>query len=202
MAWNKYPYLDFHELNADYILSELAKIDSRLDNIIDEVIAAAIAATKDYVDEKMADTIDAFNDLKADFDDLERDFGDLRDEMGDMEDDFADFVLHVDERIDFFRDYIDAQIRAVNLRTDAAIEANNQYLLDNMETYLADIKVLNYFTGEYVSIQDMFDYLASLHVTDSIDYDTMATRNKTYTQFINMNMTYTNLALHGNTLFV
>lgn len=202
MAWNKYPYLDFHELNADYILSELAKIDARLDNITEEVVAKAIEAAEAYVDVRIEDVINDFNALKDDFDDVVRDFDLLRDEMQDMEDDFADFVLHVDERIDFFRDYIDAQIRGVNLRTDAAIDANNQYLLDNMETYLADIKVLNYFTGEYVSIQDMFDYLASLHINDSIDYDTMATRNKTYTQFINMNMTYTNLALHGNTLFV
>lgn len=202
MVFNKYPYTDFHELNADYILAKLAEFDARLNGIIEEVTAAAIAATRDYVDEKMADTIDAFNDLKAAFDDLERDFGDLRDEMGDMEDDFADFVLHVEERIDFFRDYIDAQIRAVNMRTDAAIEANNTYLLDNMETYLSNIKVLNYFTGEYVSIQDMFDYLCQLHITDSIDYDTMALRNKTYTQLVSLNITYTNLALHGNTLYV
>ena len=202
MAFNKYPYTDFHELNADYILAQLAEFDARLNSIIDEVTAAAIAATKDYVDEKMADTIREFNDLKDAFDDIERDFDALRDEMGDMEDDFADFVLHVDERIDFFRDYIDAQIRAVNIRTDAAIEANNTYLLDNMETYLSSIKVLNYFTGEYVSIQDMFDYLCQLHITDSIDYDTMALRNKTYTQLVALNITYTNLALHGNTLYV
>ena len=202
MAWNKYPYTDYHQLNADYILAQLADINSRLDNIVAEVVAEAIAAAEEYVDIKIADVIDEFNALKADFDDVVRDFDALRDEMQDMEDDFADFVIHVDSRIDYFRDYIDAQIRAVNLRTDAAIEANNDYLLENMETYLADIKVLNYFTGEYVSIQDMFDYLAMLHITDSIDYDTMAARNKTYTQFINMNMTYTNLALHGNTLFV
>lgn len=202
MAWNKYPYTDYHQLNADYILAQLADINSRLDNIVVEVVAQAIAAAEEYVDIKIADVINEFNALKADFDDVVRDFDLLRDEMQDMEDDFADFVLHVDERIDYFRDYIDAQIRAVNLRTDAAIEANNEYLLDNMETYLSDIKVLNYFTGDYVSIQDMFDYLAMLHITDSIDYDTMAARNKTYTEFINMNMTYTNLALHGNTLFV
>lgn len=202
MAWNKYPYTDFHELNADYILGQLADITSRLDNIVAEVVAQAIAAAEEYVDVKIADVIDEFNALKADFDDVVRDFDALRDEMEDLEGDFADFVDHVDSRIDYFRDYIDAQIRAVNLRTDAAIEANNEYLLDNMETYLADIKVLNYFTGEYVSIQDMFDYLAMLHISDSIDYDTMAARNKTYTQFINMNMTYTNLALHGNTLFI
>lgn len=202
MAWNKYPYLDFHELNSDYILSELAKIDARLDNITEEVVAKAIEAAEGYVDERIADVLADFDALRAEFDGVVSDFDDLRAEMADMEEDFSDFVDHVNDRIDYFRDYIDAQIRAVNLRTDAAIEANNEYLLDNMETFLADIKVLNYFTGEYVSIQDMFDYLASLHVTDSISYDTMATRNKTYTQFINMNMTYTNLALHGNTLFV
>ena len=64
------------------------------------------------------------------------------------------------------------------------------------------IKVINYFTGEQVSIQDMFNYLAGLHLTDAIDYDTMALRAKTYTEFANMNMTYTNLAMHGNTLYV
>lgn len=202
MAWNKYAYTDFHQLNADYILAQLADINSRLDNIVAEVVEEAIRAAEDYVDIKIEDVINEFNDLKADFDDVVRDFNALDLEVQDLEGDFGDFVDHVESRIDYFRDYIDAQIRAVNLRTDAAIEANNTYLLDNMETYLADIKVLNYFTGEYISIQDMFDYLAMLNITDSIDYTTMAARNKTYTQFINMNMTYTNLALHGNTLFV
>lgn len=202
MAWNKYAYTDFHELNADYILAQLADISSRLDNIVVEVAEEAIKAAEEYVDIKIEDVIDEFNALKADFDDVVRDFDALSLEVEDLEGDFKDFVDHVESRIDYFRDYIDAQIRAVNLRTDAAIEANNTYLLDNMETYLANIKILNYFTGEYISIQDMFDYLAMLHITDSIDYTTMAARNKTYTQFINMNMTYTNLALHGNTLFV
>ena len=82
------------------------------------------------------------------------------------------------------------------------IQQNNEYLLSEMETYLNQIKVINYFTGELVTIQDMFNYLASLHLTDSIDYDEMALRAKTYSQLALLNITYTNLALHGNTLYV
>lgn len=202
MAWNKYSYTDFHELNADYILAQLKEMDGRIDNIVAEVTDKAIEAAKVFVDEEIAGVLAQFAELQEQFNGVVNDFDALREEMADMEQDFSDFVEHIESRLDYFTGYIDAQIAAVNLRTDAAIEANNEYILENMETFLGEIKVLNYFTGEYVSIQDMFDYLASLHVTDSIDYSTMAARNKTYTELAALNITYTDLALHGNTLFV
>ena len=48
----------------------------------------------------------------------------------------------------------------------------------------------------------MFDYLAMLHVSDSIDYETLASRNKTYSEIAALNITYTDVILHGNTLIV
>ena len=71
-----------------------------------------------------------------------------------------------------------------------------------MQTYLSQIKVINFFTGEMISIQDMFDYLAGLHTTDSIDYDTMAARAKTYTELAAFNKTYTELTMSANIWYI
>lgn len=206
MAWNKYAYTDFHELNADYILAKLREIDAKIDALVAEATAAAIAAAteaaKEYVDIRLDEILGEFNDLKAEFVQIKNSFNALSDEVDDLEDDFAAFVNHVEDRLDYYTNYIDAQIAAANYRTDAAIEANNEYLLEEMQTYLSQIKVLNFFTGEYVSIQDMFDYLAQFHANDAIDYNEMASRAKTYNQLIALSITYTDLAVHGNTVYV
>lgn len=206
MAWNKYAYSDFHELNADYILKQLREIDAKIDSLVEEAKAAAIAAAtqaaKDYVDERLNDILVEFETLNNEFGEIKRSFEILEGEVDDLEDDFADFVDHVESRLDYYTNYIDAQIAAVNHRTDAAIEANNEYLLETMGTYLAQIKVLNFFTGEYVSIQDMFDYLSQFHANDAIDYTEMASRSKTYNQLAALNITYTDLAVHGNSVYV
>lgn len=200
--FQKYPYTDLHELNLDWVVAKIKEIDERLNTIAEEITAEIFEMTKDYVKLQLEGIEADFKDLSDSFDALSQNFDDLSQDFIDLAGEFDLFSQDVNNRIEYVRQYIDGQIVASNARTDAAITANNNYLLDTMSTYLANIKVLNFFTGEYVSIQDMFDYLAMLHVSDSIDYDTMAARNKTYTDFVNMNMTYTNLVLHGNILFV
>ena len=98
------------------------------------------------------------------------------------------------------QDQLAADINAVNARTDLAIEQNNEYLLSHMEEYLSGIKVLNALTGIRVSIQDMFNFLCSLHASDSISYTNLAAANNTYTQLANYGMTYTQLAMNGSNI--
>ena len=97
---------------------------------------------------------------------------------------------------------IDDTIVSINERTDIAIKQNNDNLLSELGKTLSRIKILNYFTGESVSIQAMFDYLAMLHSGDSIDYDTFISKNKTYDELASLNVKFTDLVLHGNTLIV
>ena len=197
--FNLFPYTDMHELNLDWAIAKIKELDTKVDTLKAEITAEAseiaYERAKAYVDENLSGVLSDFAALQEEFNLISEQFIDITGE-------FNDLVEEVNNKISYLQDYINAQIGAVNIRTDAAIAANNEMILSEMATYLGNIKVLNYFTGEYVSIQDMFDYLAQLHLDDSIDYNTMITRAKTYSQLIALNMTYTNLAMHGNTLYI
>ncbi len=195
MFWNRYPYTDFHELNLDWIISEMKAINDRMETLLQEAIDAATANAEAYVDTKLGAIENEFAAIKSQFIALDQHVDDL-DEL------VNDFNTNITNQINALKQYIDDGLEADRLQMQLLISQNNEYLLGQMETYLANIKVINYFTGEKVTIQDMFNYLAMLHLNDSIDYDTMAARAKTYSYLAALNINYTNLALHGNTLYV
>lgn len=204
--FQKYPYSDLHELNLDWIIQKMKDLDSRIDGLHDELKAELTQELTGYVDQKIAVTEAKFAVLQAqvnhDLQVIEDNFNLLRGQFADLDHAMDEYIDYINGRITDIQAEISADIAGVNARTDALIASNNEYLLSQMVTYLNQIKVINFFTGELVSIQDMFNYLAGLHLTDSIDYDTMALRAKTYTDLANLNINYTNLAMHGNTLYV
>ena len=206
MAWQKYPYTDLHELNLDWLIQQMKDLDARIDGLHDELKQELTAELTVYVDNRLAVTEAKFAVLQAqvnhDLQVIEDNFNLLRGQFADLDQTMNDYIDYINGRIADIQAEISADIAGVNARTDALIASNNEYLLSVMSTYLSQIKVINFFTGELVSIQDMFNYLAGLHLTDSIDYDTMALRAKTYTDLANLNINYTNLAMHGNTLYV
>lgn len=193
--WNKYPYTDFHELNLDYVLKKMKELEDDLDGLLEEAVRQATENAEAYVDEKLANVLQQFNQLKNAVDALS-------DQFEGLETAFNAFTALVDRKIEVIQNTLDSRIAGVNARTDALIASNNEFLLAEMGKYLNQITVSNYFTGLDTTIQDMFNYLAMLHLNDSITYATMAQRAKTYTYLVNLNMTYTNLVMHGNTLYV
>jgi hypothetical protein len=195
MSWNKYPYTDFHELNLDWIINKVKELNDALDAVKQEAIDAATEAAREYIDQELTQ-------IETDFTNLQNNFTLLKDQFTDLSSTVDTFTANFTAEINALRLYVDDQLTADRLQMTLLISQNNEYLLGQMETYLANVKVLNYFTGERVSIQDMFNYLSMLHLSDSIDYDTMAYRAKTYTQLAALAISYTNLAMHGNTLYV
>ena len=195
IPFNRYPYTDFHEINLDWVIAELKSMEGRIEGLKEEIIAETIAASKEYIDDRLSSVITEFNILKAEFNALNNSFNSLNAEFIALKNRVAAQILELDNKID-------AAIVGVNQRTDLLLQDMYNRIFEDLSASLAQVKVINYFTGEEVSVQDMFNYLAMLHLNDSIDYDTMALRAKTYTQFANMNMTFTNLAMHGNTLYV
>ena len=193
--FNKYPYTDFHELNLDWLLDRMRKLEDELNEALETL------STEIY-NQVIADLQPTLNGLRNDLNALTNDYNALRGQFESLDAEFDAFKIYVDNRILYLQNYVDAQAAACNEYTNNAIAENNIALLETMETYLSQIKVINFFTGQLVSIQSMFDYLAGLHTTDSLDFDTMAARSKTYTELAAFNKTYTELVMNGNTWYV
>ena len=193
--FNKYPYTDFHELNADWLLKEMQALDTRLDEALQTL------STQIY-NQVMEDIQPQLQSLRSEMTLIENSFTSLRGEFAALDQEFDDFKTYVDNSLLAMQHYVDDSVVNAYEYTNNQIEQNNEFLLQEIESKLSEVKIINFFTGEKVSIQNMFDYLASLHTSNSIDYDTMATRAKTYTELEAFNKTYTELVMSGNTWYV
>lgn len=193
--FNKYPYTDFHELNADFILNRIKNIESQIATIKEQIEAEIFAWFQEQIkpfEEQLQELVDEVEGLKEETEETLRAYDERID----------NFIIEVNNALADIRADLVASIQAVNDLTDLKIENNNIWLLNEITQNVGDLfQVQNPFTGEIVSIQSVIDYLFAFHITDSIDYDTMATRGLTYNQFEALNITYTDLTLHGNTLY-
>lgn len=207
MFINKYPYTDMENLNLDWVIETINKVDTDLSGIREDCERIAREAAQEVadalilqVDQKISDLTGVVNGLVADYTAFKRD---VNDEM-------AAYITVIDGKIaDMiaqiagFKTYIDTKVQASNNLTDIKIAHNNAYIFDVITHELVpQLTVRNYFSGELVSIQDMFNTLAQLHVTDGIDYATLTSRNKTYAEVAALNITYEDLLMHGNSLIV
>lgn len=193
MSWPwsiRYPVVNNEIQNLDWTLDEIKEFGKRLDTVTEGILAEA----NKYTDEQLANYQTQIDEIRAEFnqivDGLENDFDNLKIQINQS-------LLQMELKLIDLQQQLAADINAVNARTDLAIEQNNEYLLSHMAEELSKIKVLNYFTGEYTSIQDMFDYLARLHATDAITVSDLVSRQKDVNTLIALNMTMTQLAMNG-----
>lgn len=170
-----------------YKLNEVIDMCNNIsDNIINEVNA--------YTDQKVAETF-------AKIDEAVKEIYALKSEL---DNDYKDFTKVTNAQLQLFNQRLEAvgyriddTIIAINERTDLAIEQNNERIFGELGKSLSKIKVLNYFTGATVSVQEMFDYLALLHLNGAFVYNTLIGKNITYTELASRNITFTDLVLHG-----
>lgn len=191
--WNKYPYTDFHELNLDWLLNEVSTIEQRIDALHDELKAELTTELKAYVDEELALVVEQFEALKIFVDSLSDQFNDLKFE-------FAAYEAEITNKVNNLTSYIDSQIQACNNRTDILIASNNEFIIERLGEELRNVKVINFFNGELVSVQEMFNTLAKLHLTDGIAYNQITSRGYTYGSIEALGLTYEDIIMHGNSL--
>lgn len=115
-------------------------------------------------------------------------------------------VISAKESTDF--NYLDTKINAVlataTTKIETAIKEYNTWLMDYLSKQILDIKVIDYYTGNKVSIQEMFNILAVMNITNGLTYQQMIDRGYTYGEIIsisnNGHYTYQDFVLNANTI--
>lgn len=175
--------LSYMEALAEYC-AKLNEVIEMINSFETEILAEANA----YTDEKVNAQTQLVENAVADVNALA-----IRLQLA-----FDNLVTQVEEDYEKLKEDTEASIQASNARTDLRIAENNEWILEHMSEELASIKVVNYFTGEKISVQDMFDYLATFHLENAITYNQLYAKDITYSELIALNMTYTQLATNGN----
>ena len=194
---NKYPYLDFHELNLDWVIAKITEFDKKLDNYEDTVLEKAKEYTDSAIQESYSSLVNEFNTFKNEVTTL----------ISGLDSRYDEFVNTVNDRMAItdanvlsISRKVDLVLSEANDYTNKAIINNNDYIIDQTTKALETVTVLNYFTGARTSIQDMFDYLAQFHLQNAISVDALVARAKTVNSLIAYNMTMTQLATNGATI--
>ena len=191
MAYNyEYPYTDPNRYNADWLLNKMKELEGRIDGILEE----ALKLTKEYVDTRLSE-------YQAQIAQIRKEIQAVSDRTDELSKEIVLQVLRLEGLISDAERQAESLFIIANNRTDLQIERNNEYIFREIEdNILANITVINYFTGEKVTVQDMFDYLASLHLENAITYNGLRDKNLTYTELIAKSITYTELVKNGGML--
>ena len=191
MAYNyEYPYTDPNRYNADWLLNKMKELEGRLDGILED----ALKLTKEYVDTRLSE-------YQAQIAQIRNEIQAVSDRTDVLSEEIVQQVLRLEGLISDAERQAESLFIIANNRTDLQIKRNNEYIFREIEdNILSNITVINYFTGEHVTVQEMFDYLASLHLQNSITYDGLRDKNLTYTELIAKSITYTELVKNGATI--
>ena len=165
----------------------------------------------DFVD-KVTEAISDFNDESKAYTDskVAEAFADIQAQSDALRRDYEQFVTLVNSNINLFQSQLDttsakleAEIIGVNARTDVAIEQSEERILKYIGNQaLNNIKVLDPFSGNYVTIQYMIEYLSSLHMTGAATYDEIFGANISYDEMAAKDKTYTEWATNGHEYIV
>ena len=196
MAYNyEYPYTNANA-NADWILKRIKELGERVDNIKTEFLTEANV----YTDEAISNSI---GQLKAEVEALS---SEVNRDIDNITTDINNFKSLVNAQLDVMRQTLNSFDRRINSAvaeannyTALAIQQNNDYIISEVSKGAA-VKVVNPASGALENIQEVVNYLFSLHTNNSITYEALADRNITYDALSALNITYEQLAINGNIL--
>ena len=169
------------------IIAKTNELVEQVNNFSDQVLAAS----KAYTDGEIEKSIQQYNQA------LEQ-----------LTSDYNQFVNNVTGTLQGFQNQMDEnfqrqdnEIAGGRAYTDTKIAQNNDWLLEQISQQIISVTVLNPFTGERESIQDMVDYLSSLHMTEAIKVNGIVTANRTVDKVISYNAACTQLINNGKNIF-
>lgn len=175
----------------------IAKINELVDtvnNIKVDMLDEANAYTDEEIRKMESRVNDAVNSVIALKQEIENEFNDFKNITEETLNEFS-------EKIDLLYDHVNDIVYSINARTDLVIKQNNEFIFKEIENnILKNITVLNYFTGENVSVQEMFNYLSMFHLENAMTYAMLYTKNITVDFLVGKHITYTDLVRNGNTI--
>ena len=169
------------------IVAKTNELVEQVNNFSDEVLSAAKAYTDGAIEESIKQYNQALQQFEADYD---------------------QFVDNVTGALSGFQNQMDAnfarqdnEIAGSRAYTDTKIEQNNDWILEQITQQFVGILVLNPFTGERVTIQDMFDYLSALHMTEAAKIEQIVAAAKAVNVVVGYNATCTQMVNNGKNIF-
>lgn len=197
--WNFNPVLPTVFDDSLSYLEMVSKLYQKLDEVITEV--------NDIDQDAIEAALESMRQEIAKFE------GQIQEQYNALDEKYQTLYNEVNESVLELADATAASLNELDLKIhnlgeslkdimDLKISENNEYIFESIASEIIGIKVLNYFTGEKVTVQEMFDYLAQLHATDGITVTELITRQKTVNQLIALKFTYSQLAMNGKNIIV
>lgn len=197
--WNFNPVLPTVFDDSLSYLEMVSKLYKKLEEVIAEVNAIDQEAIQQALDDMRAEIAKFEAQIQKQYNALDEKYQKLYEELNNSIIDLADTTAASLEELDKKIYNLGESLKDI---MDLKIEENNEYIFESIASEIIGIKVLNYFTGKKVTVQEMFDYLAQLHAADGITVTELITRQKTVDELIALKFTYTQLAQNGKNIIV
>lgn len=160
-------YSNFHDLNLDFILAEIANMEKEIEKV------KSLSVDMETLKEE-------YNILIAKYDQLEEDFTRFKEDVNSQ---FAmlssQLRADLNAQMNAIRNEIRAFENSVNYQMDgfnAALATMNRRLDDALANLSDSIRIFNPFTGVLEPISQVIQMLASFHMNDALtagEYDAM-----------------------------
>lgn len=197
--WNFNPVLPTVFDDSLSYLEMVSKLYKKLEEVIAEVNAIDQEAIQQALDDMRAEIAKFEAQIQKQYNALDEKYQKLYEELNNSIIDLADTTAASLEELDKKIYNLGESLKDI---MDLKIEENNEYIFESISSEIIGIKVLNYFTGEKVTVQEMFDYLAQLHAADGITVTELIARQKTVDELIALKFTYTQLTQNGKNIIV
>lgn len=176
-----------------HLVAKVNEVVNAINNISVEILNEAKAYTDEENQKQIAIIDKAVSDVANLAADLNRQFDNFTRVVNDN-------LVIMTNRINGFSDDLTAGLNESHQFALTAIAQNNEYLMDELSKGLLNVKVVNYFTGELVTIQDMFDYMAQFHLGNAITADELRDAEITAIAFTNLHMTAADFVRNGKSI--
>lgn len=196
MFVNKVPYTDFHELNLDWVIHQINDFRTELANISTTLADQVLEIVQPQIDALVLQ----FNDLYQNFEIFKNE---IETQQSDFQSQIQGEINTLEREFQEVQDQLSVQVEQVKTYSDI----QNDQLYERISNDIAsgvigigNVKVINYITGTEMTVQEMFDYLCTFHLTNPLTYTQLALKGISYSALAALNLTYSDITVNGNIL--